>query len=78
MKRFAVSVQHITGQELEVKALSDTDSMTVVEQELESLRTKVEELSDEVCLQRTLSLSLLIEHSLLANGVAQHTLTTNS
>jgi diaphanous 1 len=67
MKRFAVSVQHITGQELEVKALSDTDSMTVVEQELESLRTKVEELSDEVCLQRNLSLSFLVELSLLAN-----------
>lgn len=48
MKRFAESVQHITGQELEVRAASDGNSMTVVEQELESLRSKVEELSDEV------------------------------
>lgn len=48
MKRFTASVQHITGQELEVKAASDADSMTVVEEELETLRAKVEELSDEV------------------------------
>lgn len=48
MMRFANSVQHITGQELEVKAASDSDSMTVVEQEMDGLRTKVEELSDEV------------------------------
>jgi hypothetical protein len=44
--RFAASVQHITGQELEVKAVSDSD--TVIEQELEALRSKVEELNDEV------------------------------
>lgn len=48
MKRFANSVQHITGQELEVKAASDTDSMSIVEQEMEALRTKVDELSEEV------------------------------
>jgi diaphanous 1 len=48
MMRFASSVQHITGQELEVKAASDSESMSVVEQEMEGLRTKVEELSDEV------------------------------
>ena len=49
MKRFASSVQHITGQEIDVKAASDSDSMNIVEQELEELRSKVEELSDEVC-----------------------------
>lgn len=49
MKRFAASVVHITGQELEVKAASESASSTLVEQELESLRTKYEELSDEVC-----------------------------
>jgi diaphanous 1 len=49
MKRFAASVQHITGQELEVRTMSETGSMTIVEQELEELRMKVEELSDEVC-----------------------------
>ncbi|KAG6910997.1 hypothetical protein DXG01_006051 [Tephrocybe rancida] len=45
MKRFAASVQHITGQELDVKAATDSDS--IVEQELEELRSQVEELSDE-------------------------------
>ncbi|GLB34079.1 putative diaphanous FH3 domain contatinign protein [Lyophyllum shimeji] len=45
IKRFAASVQHITGQELEVKAASESDSF--IEQELEELRSKVEELSDE-------------------------------
>ncbi|KAJ6572601.1 hypothetical protein B0H10DRAFT_2106751 [Mycena sp. CBHHK59/15] len=48
MKRFAASVVHITGQELEVTAVSENaSSSTIVEQELESLRTKYEELSDE-------------------------------
>jgi hypothetical protein len=42
-------VQDITGQELDVKAVTAGDSMTVVEQELEDLRAKVEELNDEVC-----------------------------
>jgi uncharacterized protein YdhG (YjbR/CyaY superfamily) len=45
MKRFAASVQYITGQELEVKAAESRD---IVEQELEDLRSRVEELSDEV------------------------------
>ena len=49
MKRFAASVVHITGQELDVKAASDTASSSIVEEELETLRTKYEELSDEVC-----------------------------
>ncbi|KAF8179057.1 hypothetical protein K438DRAFT_1258290 [Mycena galopus ATCC 62051] len=49
MKHFAASVVHITGQELEVRAASDTASSTIVEQELESLRTKYEELNDESC-----------------------------
>lgn len=48
MKRFATSVQHITGQELEVRAAMDSDSFNIVEQELEELRSKVEELSEEV------------------------------
>jgi diaphanous 1 len=48
MKRFSASVQHITGQELDVRAASEDDSMSVVEEELESLRAKVDELSDEV------------------------------
>jgi diaphanous 1 len=48
MKHFTTSVQHITGQELEVKAASATGSTDLVEQEMEALRTKVEELSDEV------------------------------
>ena len=48
MKRFAASVEHITGQELDVRAASEDGSMTVVEEELESLRAKVDELSDEV------------------------------
>jgi diaphanous 1 len=48
MKRFATSVQHITGQQLEVKAAMDSSSFNVVEQEMEELRSKVEELSEEV------------------------------
>jgi len=48
MMRFVNSVQHVTGQALEVRAVSDSDRMTVVEQEMEALRTKVDELSDEV------------------------------
>ena len=48
LKRYATSIQHITGQEVEVKALGETSSRDIVEQELESLRLKVEELSDEV------------------------------
>ncbi len=46
MKRFSASVHDITGQTLEVK--SADEPLNVVEQELEDLRTKVEELSDEV------------------------------
>jgi hypothetical protein len=53
LKKFAVSVQHITGQELEVRAASDSNSRDIVEQELEELRIKVEELSDEVSLGRS-------------------------
>ena len=45
MTRFAASVQYITGQELEVKAAQPTET---VGQELEDLRSRVEELSDEV------------------------------
>lgn len=48
MKRFAVSMQELTGQEYEVRVASEDSSMVVVEQELEALRTQVEELSDEV------------------------------
>lgn len=49
LKRFATSVQHITGQELEIDEASNHLSSHLVEEELESLRNKVEELSDEVC-----------------------------
>lgn len=48
LKRFSTSVQHITGQEIEVKEPGQSDSRDTVVQELESLRIKVEELSDEV------------------------------
>jgi len=48
LKRYATSVRHITGQEVEVKALGETSPSDIIEQELESLRLKVEELSDEV------------------------------
>jgi hypothetical protein len=52
MKRFLTSVQHITGQELEVKSAMDSTSFNVVEQELEELRSKVEELSQEVSIPK--------------------------
>lgn len=48
LKRFATSVQHITGQQLEIKAASDGVAMSIFEEEVESLRTKVDELSEEV------------------------------
>ncbi|KAJ7167544.1 armadillo-type protein [Mycena filopes] len=47
MKRFTASVVHITGKELDVTAVSSNGSSSIVEQELEALRTKYEELSDE-------------------------------
>ena len=47
MKRFASSVQHITGQAIDIVA-GDQSSKVVVEEELEVLRARVEELSDEV------------------------------
>lgn len=48
MKRFASSVQHITGQTVDV-VVGGGSPREVVEEELEVLRAKVEELSDEVC-----------------------------
>lgn len=69
LKRFATSVQHITGQEVEVKALGETSSSDIVEQELESLRLKVEELSDEVNVFNIVWCSALIS-SYLANRTA--------
>jgi hypothetical protein len=74
MMRFANSVQHITGQELEVKAASGSDSMTIVEQEIEALRTKVDELSDEVC-NGTCTLNTFISLSVchLAHRAAKST-----
>lgn len=47
LSRFIASVQHITGQELEVKAAS-SDHESLLEGELETLRTKVKELNGEV------------------------------
>ena len=72
LKRFATSVQHITGQEVEVKALGETSSSDIVEQELESLRLKVEELSDEVNLFDIVWYSSPI-FLYLANRIAQRT-----
>ena len=69
LKRFATSVQHITGQEVEVKALGETSSSDIVEQELESLRLKVEELSDEVNVFNVVWCSSLI-FSYSANRIA--------
>lgn len=47
LKRFATSVEHITGQEIEVKEARENGSVEI-EQELEMLRAKVDELTDEV------------------------------
>ena len=69
LKRFATSVQHITGQEVEVKVLGETSSSDIVEQELESLRLKVEELSDEVNVLNIVWRPFLIS-SYLANRIA--------
>jgi hypothetical protein len=45
LRRFAASVQHITGQEVEVESPTEGSSL---DEEIEALRTKVETLSDEV------------------------------
>lgn len=50
MKRFAASVQHITGQPLDVKSIKNHGLMDGVEEEMEALRVQVDILSDEVCL----------------------------
>ncbi|KAH8830279.1 armadillo-type protein [Flagelloscypha sp. PMI_526] len=47
MKRFAHSVEPITGQEIEVRAASDEGSLNIVEQELEDLRNAFDSLSEE-------------------------------
>lgn len=47
MKRFASSVQQITGQALDVTA-KDQGHGSSIEEELEALRAKVADLSDEV------------------------------
>lgn len=47
MKRFALSVHHITGQVIDA-GVRDQIPTTSVEEELEALRAKVAELSDEV------------------------------
>lgn len=46
MTRFVNSAQHITGQEQNVKTASESDSITLVEQEV--LRTQIEKSGEEV------------------------------
>jgi hypothetical protein len=62
LKRFATSVQHITGQEVEVKEARENASINIImEQELELLRAKVDELTDEVtCLCLHLNIVLIV------------------
>lgn len=47
LKRFAGSVQHITGQVLDVRPALDGNELQL-EDEVERLRAKVDELSEEV------------------------------
>jgi hypothetical protein len=47
VKQFAESIRHITGQNLEATLGSD-DREALLQEELESLRCKVDELSEEV------------------------------
>lgn len=54
LNRFAASVRHITGQELEVQATLDGHG-SIVSEELDILRNKVDELSGEVDLRRGIS-----------------------
>ena len=49
MKRFISSVQHITGQSLDV-VTEEQIAVPEIAEELESLRTRVDDLTDEVCL----------------------------
>jgi len=53
LKRFAASVEHITGQEDKIETRPGSDSS--VEEELEALRSKVEQLSDEVSRKQRIS-----------------------
>ena len=41
-------MEHITGQEIEIKEANENGSIEIIEQELEMLRAKVDELTDEV------------------------------
>jgi archaellum component FlaC len=59
LEEFMSSVSRITGRVLEVEPIS-RGSDTIIEQELESLRTKVEELSDEVNMHLSISYSISI------------------
>ena len=64
LKRFASSVQDITGQEIDVKVPGDRNSRQIVEEELEVLRLKVDELSDEViCSWIHFILTSMLKHS---------------
>jgi hypothetical protein len=47
LKRFASSVQHITGRDVEVNAPNESTPNGIVAEELETLRNQVEELSEE-------------------------------
>lgn len=60
LRRFSISVQHITGQEIEVKSPDESASRDIMEQEVESLRVKVGELSDEVLILELYSLVILV------------------
>ena len=47
IKQFAESIRHITGQNLEA-TLASEDRESILREELEALRSKVDELSEEV------------------------------
>lgn len=47
LQRFAESVQHVTGQVVDVRLASDTDH-SLLQEEIDHLRTTVDKLSDEV------------------------------
>ncbi|EIW76318.1 hypothetical protein CONPUDRAFT_139713 [Coniophora puteana RWD-64-598 SS2] len=47
VKRFVDSVKHYSGHELDIRKSKDYDSVSIVEVELEDLRAKIDELSEE-------------------------------
>lgn len=84
LQRFAESVQHVTGQVVDVRLASDTDH-SLLQEEIDHLRTTVDKLSDEVRLsaatsscKRLTSAVLCAQRSQLRNELDQQVAELNT